>query len=147
MHANKNVCFIPVWTSGTAMLMLLIWFAGSPALGQEGDNFSEVSVDRAKEIIDSQGADSQVVLLDTRTKPEYEKDHLKNAVFFDFGSDDFWEKINALDKNKTYLVYCFDGGRSGKTVQYMKENGFREVHNIEGGIIAWKRAGYPVIRD
>jgi rhodanese-related sulfurtransferase len=91
--------------------------------------------------------DDQFVLLDTRTPVEFEKDHLPGAVFLNYSADNFWDKVGELDHTKAYLVYCHDGGRSAKTVAFMKENGFSEAHNMKGGILAWKRAGYPVIRN
>jgi len=49
-----------------------------------------------------------------------------------------------LDKNKTYLIYCRTGHRSGIAKSIFKQLGFREVENMVGGINRWKEEGYFV---
>jgi rhodanese-related sulfurtransferase len=62
----------------------------------------------------------------------------------DFYAPDFREWLAQLDREKTYLVYCRTGHRSGETVNFMKELGFRRVYDLQGGILAWQSAGLPV---
>ena len=52
-----------------------------------------------------------------------------------------------LDKNKTLLVYCAGGGRSGQAAVWLKEQGFKEVINLQGGITAWNAAGKTVVKQ
>jgi len=59
----------------------------------------------------------------------------------------FAERTKYLDKNKTLLVYCAAGGRSGQAAEWLKEQGFKEVVNLQGGITAWNAAGKPVVRE
>ena len=59
----------------------------------------------------------------------------------------FEERVKYLDKNKTLLVYCAAGGRSGQAAVWLKEQGFKEVVNLQGGITAWNAAGKPVVRE
>jgi rhodanese-related sulfurtransferase len=44
------------------------------------------------------------------------------------------------------IVTCRSGNRSGQVTQFLKANGFEDVHNMSGGIIAWEEAGFPVER-
>lgn len=77
------------------------------------------------------------VLLDVRTKEEYLAERLPDAILIDFYSSDFIEKINKLDKSKTYFIYCRSGSRSLQTCLYMLNEGFQEVYNLGYGIINW----------
>ena len=86
------------------------------------------------------------VIIDVRTPEEYAQEHIAGAINIDFYAPDFREKLAQLDKNKTYFIYCRSGNRSGQTLQIMKELGFKKVYNLEGGITAWKSAGYEVVR-
>ncbi len=100
------------------------------------------------------------VLIDTRTPREFASERLPGAVNIDFEAADFREQINRLDKQKTYLFYykpfgiCtfqFCGTSESLTasldmIQMFKEMTFREVHYIEGGVIAWKYEGLPTIK-
>lgn len=82
------------------------------------------------------------VVLDVRTKKEYDAGHVPGAVLIDFNSPDFEKKIATLDKDKTYLVHCAAGGRSAKASAKMGALNFKSVYNLEGGYRAWEKAGH-----
>jgi rhodanese-related sulfurtransferase len=89
-----------------------------------------------------------VQVLDVRTAGEYSGSHLKNVMLADWTDKaQFEERVKYLDKNKTLLVYCAAGGRSGQAAVWLKEQGFKEVVNLQGGITAWNAAGKPVVRE
>lgn len=78
---------------------------------------------------------ANAVVLDVRTPREYEAGHLENAVLIDFNAPGFLNQINTLDKEKTYLLYCRSGNRSGKALKIMKNEGFERVYHLEGGVV------------
>ena len=86
------------------------------------------------------------VILDVRTEREYAYGHLENAIVIDIYSRDFKEKISKLDKEKTYFVYCKTGIRSRSAVNYMINNGFKKVCDLEGGINYLTRAGVKLVQ-
>ena len=89
-----------------------------------------------------------VQVLDVRTAGEYSGSHLKNVMLADWTDKaQFAERTKYLDKNKTLLVYCAAGGRSGQAAVWLKEQGFKDVVNLQGGITAWNAAGKPVVRE
>jgi rhodanese-related sulfurtransferase len=53
-------------------------------------------------------------------------------------------KLADLDKNATTVFYCRSGGRSAQAAAFAAANGFADVYNLQGGIIAWASAGLPV---
>jgi len=53
-------------------------------------------------------------------------------------------RLAEMDKNATTVFYCRSGGRSGQAAAFAAANGFTEVFNLQGGIIAWANAGLPV---
>ena len=86
-----------------------------------------------------------VQILDVRTQAEYNSGHIKNAFLVDWTQHDvFEERIKYLDKNKPVYAYCLVGGRSSAAAARLKELGFKEVYNLQGGIKAWKEASKPV---
>jgi len=85
--------------------------------------------------------EKEVVVLDVRTPEEVAAGVIGNPTVINFRDEDFKEQILALDKSKTYLVYCKSGGRSGQTKALMDENGFKAVYDLKGGITAWKDTG------
>jgi rhodanese-related sulfurtransferase len=78
-------------------------------------------------------ADPDAVILDVRTPEETDRGIIEGAVLIDYRSADFKEKIAALDKEKTYLVYCQSGGRSAKASTMMQEMGFKEIYELKTG--------------
>lgn len=87
-----------------------------------------------------------ILIVDVRTPEEIAGGKIDGAIEIDFSQDSFGSKINQLDKEKTIIVYCAVGGRSSKTVTFMKEQGFKNVYNLDGGIEAWAAAGEPLIK-
>lgn len=87
----------------------------------------------------------EVQIFDVRTAGEFNTGHLHNALQADYTKkQEFAERAQHLDKQQTIYVYCLSGGRSTAAAKWMRENGFREVIELEGGINAWKQAGLPV---
>jgi rhodanese-related sulfurtransferase len=78
------------------------------------------------------------VLLDVRTPGETAGGIINGAIEMDYRAPDFAQKLSELDPNKTYLVYCASGGRSGKTCGMLNKIGLTKVYNLKGGYGAWK---------
>jgi phage shock protein E len=85
-----------------------------------------------------------VVVLDVRTPEEYASGHLKNAQLINFNAPDFNEQLKSLDKDKTYLVHCASGNRSGKATKTMEQMGFKQVYDATEGFAALKSNGLEV---
>lgn len=105
---------------------------------------TSIDVDKSYKLIQKHDGDDDFVILDVRTQREYADGHLENAVNIDYYIDTFKDELNALDRDKTYLVYCETGGRSGKTLRIMQQLGFKNVYNMKGGYVSWQQKNYPV---
>ena len=53
---------------------------------------------------------------------------------------DFAGKLDKLDKNKTYFVYCASGNRSKTACNQMAKMGFANINNIRMGMMVWSGA-------
>ncbi len=82
-------------------------------------------------------------LIDVRTPGEFAGGHLKGALNMDWDNANFDKKVSALDKTKPVFVYCLSGGRSAYAAARMRSTGFKEVYELQGGIIDWRSAGFP----
>ncbi|GAB5418881.1 MAG: hypothetical protein Crog4KO_01380 [Crocinitomicaceae bacterium] len=76
-------------------------------------------------------------LVDVRTPREVENGKIGDAVNLNFHDADFKDQLAGLDKSQPVLIYCASGGRSAKAVAMMKQMGFSEIHELEGGYRAW----------
>lgn len=87
-----------------------------------------------------------VRILDVRTAGEYESGHIPGAENIDFQSPGFEQRLQSLDKDARYFVYCRTGNRSGAVIKLMQRLGFSKVWHLADGIVDWKRAGLPLER-
>ena len=101
-----------------------------------------VSADEAAVIHES--PPDGMVVLDVRTPEEFAAGRLEGATMIDFYAPDFADQLAQLDGNTPYLLYCRSGNRSGQTLTLMRQMGFTDVTEIDGGIAAWQQAGLPV---
>ncbi len=90
--------------------------------------------------------ESGVVILDVRTKAEFEDGCISNAVNIDFNGYEFSSEISKLDKSKTYAVYCRSGRRSTDAISEMRNEGFISLVHLDGGIIDWAKAGLSLVK-
>ena len=80
---------------------------------------------------------SNAVVIDVRTRGEFNSGKIPGAINIDLMSADFRGRIAALDKSKTYLVYCRSGSRSAQACTLMAAQGLT-TSNLSGGIISWR---------
>lgn len=69
-------------------------------------------------------------IVDVRTADEFGADHVQGAMNIDVLDAKFEEKLKALDKSKSYAVYCRSGARSEKAKTLMTKLGFTKVVNL-----------------
>ena len=92
-------------------------------------------------------SDAKNICLDVRTAEEYMEGNIENSINIDFyKSMDFMKFLDNLNKDDNYFIYCRSGKRSDASCQIMKEFGFNNVFNLEGGFLAWSENGYEVNR-
>jgi thioredoxin len=83
-------------------------------------------------------------IIDVRTEGEFMEEHLHNAININFNGNDFEANIKKLDKTKPTFIYCLSGGRSGSAMEIFAKNGFKQVYNMQGGILQWKGDQLPL---
>ena len=83
----------------------------------------------------------EATILDVRTPQEFSEGHIENAKNVDWNGNQFETQISKLDKNKPVFVYCLGGGRSSSAASQMRSEGFKEVYELNGGMMNWRSAG------
>lgn len=77
------------------------------------------------------------IILDDRTLAEHKQGGIDGAINIDIMGSSFAQKVAALDKDKTYFVYCRSGNRSGSACEMMSKDGFKNLYNLSGGMMNW----------
>ena len=70
---------------------------------------------------------------------------IEGAVLIPLG--ELGQRTAELPRDKRILVHCKSGGRSARAVSLLREEGFEDVWNISGGIIAWAREIDPKMAE
>lgn len=124
--------------SYSILAILSVWFITSCS-GQNAINSLNPKQFSSKMI-----ATKNLTLVDVRTTEEYAKGHLKGAVNIDWNGGTFESTFSGYDKSKNYFVYCRSGHRSGLAARWMREHGFKNVFELDGGITSWQSDGMPI---
>jgi adenylyltransferase/sulfurtransferase len=79
-------------------------------------------------------AGDNLFVLDVREPHEYQICNI-NGYLIPLG--DLPKRVNELDSSREIVAHCRSGVRSGKAVEFLQQAGFKKVHNLAGGILAW----------
>jgi len=101
----------------------------------------EVSVQDMKLALDD--CTLAIKVVDIREPSEYAAAHIPGVMFLPLS--ELQLRLDELDPNQTYYIHCRSGGRSMKLVQFLKQNGFKNVKSVAGGIHAWADEFDPVM--
>jgi len=91
----------------------------------------------------SDGARAKPVLLDVRTRVEYDVSHLRGARHVPPDGD---VARVGLPKEQPLVTYCSVGYRSGAFAEKLRAAGYSNVMNLEGSIFRWANEGRPIVR-
>lgn len=82
-------------------------------------------------------------ILDVRGEDEYrgKEGHIPGALLIPLPQLE--QRLSEVPRGKTLVVNCHAGGRSMKAVKLMRGQGFTNVWNLKGGILAWNKNHYP----
>lgn len=143
MPELKRILFM----AGLAAVACVFLFRPSAlrAQGAAGE-YPNLSPAESREVIEKRSGDPGFVLLDVRTRNEFDTERIAGAVMIDYNSPTFRDEIAKLDRGKSYLVYCRTGNRTNGAVAVMRDLGFPNVIVFPGGITKWKEAGFPTVR-
>lgn len=81
----------------------------------------------------------KVQLVDVRTPEEFLAGHIDKAKNINFNDPNFKQTIaSSLNKNKPVAIYCRSGRRSASALIILKEMGFKDIYDLEGGFLNWQ---------
>ena len=105
--------------------------------------FEQLTAQQAQAVL---GGSDPIKILDIRTPAEYANGRIEGAVNIDFYGRDFKARLDQLDKDATYLVYCRSGNRSSNSLSIFQELGFKRILHLRSGIKQWIGQGLPLVR-
>ena len=88
---------------------------------------------------------SGALLIDVREADEYAQGHAPGSVLIPLGQ--LQQRLHEIVgyKNRPVALICRSGNRSAQALKLLESAGFSAAVNVEGGMMAWQKAGLPVI--
>lgn len=123
------------------IFILTITFSYSVSNSQ--NIYKKIAVSKCDSLIKANTDNPNFVILDVRTHGEWVGDHLEGSINRSTRDSDFDQQLDALPKHKIFLMHCQSGGRSASAFTKMKNLGFSEVYEMQGGMSAWKSSSLP----
>ena len=112
----------------TVLLLALTGCAGG-----SGNSYTQISMDEAIEMM---GTEENYIILDVRTKEEFDAGHIEGAINIANEVIHQDQSDNLPDKEQLILVYCRSGNRSKQASEKLVKQGYTNVYEF-GGIIDW----------
>jgi rhodanese-related sulfurtransferase len=95
--------------------------------------------------VDAAGVADDAYLLDVREPDEWAAGHPPGAHHVPMMQ--IPTRADEVPTDRDVVVVCRVGGRSAQVVAYLKQRGFDNVYNLDGGMFAWAAAGRPVVGE
>ncbi|MDI6885500.1 MAG: rhodanese-like domain-containing protein [archaeon] len=99
----------------------------------------DIVVEEARRMSDSE----ELILLDVRTKEEFDSAHIEGALLIPIL--ELNNRTEELNKSNKIVVYSENGSNSTTACELLIEKGFERVYNVLGGLNAWNESGYPLV--
>ncbi|SDZ02256.1 Rhodanese-related sulfurtransferase [Evansella caseinilytica] len=97
------------------------------------DGIKQIDADELKEILQMKEVDT--IVIDVREPEEYEASHIPGVPLLPMHSIPLL--LDGFDKETEYVFVCRSGNRSQNVAMFMRENGFHQVTNYNGGMLSW----------
>lgn len=125
-------------TAWLAVFVMIIYsFIGARLRG-----FQTANPTQATQLINH----SDAVIVDVREENEYLKGHIVNSIHIPLSYlNDRMQQLEKY-KDKPIIVGCRSGQRSGQACATLKKNGFEQVYNLSGGVMAWQNDNLPLTK-
>ena len=107
--------------------------------GEVANVMTDMTPEELKRRLD---AGDDIFVLDVREPHEYQIANLGGHLI---PLNDLPKRVSELDASRVIVVHCKMGGRSAKAVDFLRQSGFSNVHNLAGGITAWAERVDPKV--
>jgi rhodanese-related sulfurtransferase len=139
MQAQQLIEFVGNhWALFAALLVIVGLLAYNLIMGEKGS----VAPLAATEMINRRDA----VVVDVRPAADFAQGHIINAI--NIPMNGFKNQVGVLHKHKDkpIVVACRSGSQSSVACRQLRKEGFPEVYNLRGDVLAWQNASLPLTR-
>ena len=98
-----------------------------------GQRYDSVNAEEFAKVLEN----PEMQLIDTRSPEEFDKGHIPSAINIHVDSEDFYDKMNTIDKLRPVAIYCRGGRQSEIAAERFAGSGY-DVTELEGGLLTWE---------
>jgi rhodanese-related sulfurtransferase len=88
-------------------------------------------------------AELGIQVIDVREPNEYEIAHVEGVILLPLSQ--LARRFNELEPNQQYYIHCHVGVRSMRALEFLRQQGFKHLKSVRGGIEAWSREIDPAV--
>lgn len=135
-------------SSFLALAALLLWAAcgvqkqPTPDSMASASTLGTISVTELHQRLQTKGEKPLVV--DVREQNEYDAGHIEGVRLAPLGNVE--ASLADVPKDQEILLICRSGNRSGKAARRLAARGYTNLQNVDGGMLAWEKNGYPTVK-
>jgi rhodanese-related sulfurtransferase len=93
----------------------------------------EVTPIELKQMLDNK---ENIQMIDVREPHEFETGHIEAELI---PMNTIPKNLDKVSKDKKVIMICRSGNRSGNVIRFMEGQGFENLYNLKGGMLAWKK--------
>lgn len=118
-------------------------FCGMPHQEGPQEPVYDTSDIEPAEVKAKQDRGDKFTLVDVREVHEFQICRIPGSTLIPLG--ELQKRLNELDPESEIVAHCKMGGRSAKAVDFLKQQGYKKVRNMKGGILAWSDKVDPTV--
>ncbi|VBB05394.1 Hypothetical protein LUCI_0603 [Lucifera butyrica] len=118
--------------AGVVIIAAAAWLLYIRSMRVKDGDRQDISPTEALDLWQQQSA----VILDVRTKEEYNQGHIPGVLWIPLAQ--IPERTKEIPRQGNVLVICRSGNRSGQAVRFLRQQGFDNIRNIAGGMLNWR---------
>ncbi len=101
------------------------------------------SIDRV-ELLRQLQEGTQPVIVDVRSRGEFDRDHIPGALSLPLFSVSSGLKASGFSKKDSIILYCEHGPRAGLAALSLFFSGYEKIYSLEGHMRGWRKADFPL---
>ena len=125
-----------------ALILFLMVAIAVPSFGQSSDAIATITAESLNAKL--RAKDDKPLVVDVREPEEFEAGHIAGALLAPLATVD--KGVASIAKDREIALVCRSGRRSAIAYRRLAELGYTHLLNLEGGMVAWEKLGYEVVK-
>ena len=141
-NQSQAVRVILAWAAACMLLACGARGTGAADSAADDPRTATITADALRQRL--QTKEPAPLVVDVREPHEFAQGHIEGAKLAPLGR--VVEELGNVEKDREIVLVCRTDNRSGKAQKLLAARGFTTLRNMDGGMVAWQKRGYPVVK-